>query len=313
MKKLWNTLLDKSIMFSFDSIGYQRHSKEFAPLTGNLNQQTSLVSGGGSGIGKSVVEFLSKQGAQVHVLGRSKEKIEALGFKGLHSYSCDLSDWHRVFQLAEELPSLDSFVANAGGMPSECLRNEFGVEFQAASQLLGHYALFRRLHELGKLKKGAKIIWVSSGGMLLKKLSMRELTENKNYDKVSCYANVKRAQVIAVEELAKQERYRDYLLASMHPGWVDTQAVKEALPKFYKILGKRLRSLDEGSDTINWLLSTEKWQSGYFWFDRRVQNPYPLSSKKEDSLNRKRLMEYLDQQYQRAFSQFKPLSQTRQS
>ena len=61
----------------------------------------------------------------------------------------------------------------------------------------------------------------------------------------------------------------------MHPGWVKTDGLSKSLPKFSKFMGKRLRELDEGMDTILWLLMTkEPLVSGGFYFDRKIVSPY---------------------------------------
>ena len=61
----------------------------------------------------------------------------------------------------------------------------------------------------------------------------------------------------------------------MHPGWVKTDGLNNSLPGFYRIMAKRLRNLDEGIDTILWLLLTgESLNSGGFYFDRKMVSPY---------------------------------------
>ena len=61
----------------------------------------------------------------------------------------------------------------------------------------------------------------------------------------------------------------------MHPGWVKTDGLSNSLPGFSRIMGKRLRNLDEGIDTILWLLLTEEsLNSGGFYFDRKMVSPY---------------------------------------
>jgi dehydrogenase/reductase SDR family protein 12 len=82
---------------------------------------------------------------------------------------------------------------------------------------------------------------VSSGGMYLKKLDLDSLFNNQKYEKVSTYSNVKRAQVTLVEELSRQERWKNVQVFSMHPGWVGTYGLKEALPKFFSLMKNRLR------------------------------------------------------------------------
>mgnify|MGYP003313200499 CR=1 FL=1 len=48
----------------------------------------------------------------------------------------------------------------------------------------------------------------------------------------------------------------DVIVSSMHPGWVDTPGLKKSLPVFSGYLGKRLRSVAEGADTIYWLAAS---------------------------------------------------------
>ena len=93
--------------------------------------------------------------------------------------------------------------------------------------------------------------------------------------KVSTYSNVKRAQVTLVEELSRQERWKNVQVFSMHPGWVGTYGLKEALPMFFSLMKNRLRDMKEGADTIIWLLLTEEsLTSGSFYFDRKIVSPY---------------------------------------
>lgn len=61
----------------------------------------------------------------------------------------------------------------------------------------------------------------------------------------------------------------------MHPGWVATNGLKEALPIFFSLMRNRLRDTKEGADTIIWLLLTEEsLTSGSFYFDRKIVLPY---------------------------------------
>ncbi len=279
------SLLDKTIYFSFDRSGFKRHQRSFSPLCFQQSGQY-LITGASSGIGQAVVELLAKQHQKTISLARSSGEILA-----------DLSDWSQLTEKLQQyfeknpLP-IDGLVLNAGGMPDQLVRNQQGHEFQMASQLLGHFKLFQWLEQNHKLVSGAKIIWVSSGGMLLKKLDTQQLfNASTAYDKVAVYANVKRAQVILCEELAKI--YPQYFWASMHPGWVDTPAVRSALPKFYQWTSKRLRSPQQGADTIVWLLSDQspKSQSGEFWFDRQKQKKYPLPWLRESAEERRNFIQ----------------------
>jgi dehydrogenase/reductase SDR family protein 12 len=60
--------------------------------------------------------------------------------------------------------------------------------------------------------------------------------------------------------------------ASMHPGWSDTDAVKNAMPEFYESQKSTLRTAEQGADTVVWLTASDKVNlkrdSGAFFEDR---------------------------------------------
>ena len=285
-----NTLLDKSVIFSFDRSGYERHAKIYEELPVSDSLGKVLITGGTSGIGKACTDFLLDHGNQCIVTGRDPAKFEQKA--GLDAVSLDLSNWDETVKFAHSVDLIDHLVLNAGGMPEQYRENDQGCEYQAASQLLGHVLLFESLHRLGKLADRAKVIFVSSGGMLLKKLDVETLFQTSRYDKVSQYANVKRAQVMMTEVLA--DKYPQYLFAAMHPGWVATPALEQALPGFFSFFSKRLRNHYQGSDTILWLLYAKNIESGKFWFDRRLANSHPLSFTRTTQADRDLLVERLE-------------------
>ena len=298
LNNYWNSFLDKTIVFSFDQNGFLRHKKEFIE---NFNTSTStpkkiLITGGTSGIGESVGTKLSQLGHHVYVTGRNQKKGKQFETSNKDSkfISLDMADWNMLHEFSKATEALDDLVFNAGSMPEEYRENSQGVEFQSSSQLVGHYLLLEWLKAHNKIKPGARIVWVSSGGMYLKKLDLEKLFKNSDYEKVDTYANVKRAQVTLVEELSKSSEWKDYFICSMHPGWVKTEGLKEALPKFYKMMKNRLRSVEAGADTIIWaLLSIHPPESGKFYFDRKVVSPYITSSYSPSSTQREELMKRL--------------------
>ena len=206
-----------------------------------------------------------------------------------------MSDWKSIDDFCNQSLNYDFVVLNAGGMPDSLVVNNFNVEHQCASQLIGHYYLIHCLNQNGNLIENARIIWVSSGGMYLKKLDMKTLFYNKNYEKVSTYANVKRAQVTLAQELSKQEFWNKIKMFSMHPGWVKTEGLSNSLPGFFRIMEKRLREMDEGTDTILWLLLTEEFlTSGGFYFDRKMVKPYISKNHNPSREERTELLKIID-------------------
>ena len=295
----WNFVLDKTVLFSFDKTGFKRHKKYFKKDTSqeNLSGKRALVTGGTSGIGGTVAKKLSSQGSIVDVTGRNHQKGKSFEEENVNCifYKLDMSDWKRIDEFCKNCLSYDFIVLNAGGMPESLIVNNFNVEYQCASQLIGHYFLIQRLNQNDSLNEKSRIIWVSSGGMYLKKLDLKTLFHNENYEKVSTYANVKRAQVTLSQELSKQDFWNKTKIYSMHPGWVKTNGLSNSLPRFFRIMRKNLRNLDEGIDTILWLLLTEESiTNGGFYFDRKIVSPYLSKTYNPSKEERTELLKIID-------------------
>lgn len=91
----------------------------------------------------------------------------------------------------------------------------------------------------------------------------------------------------------------DEKIISRVSGWADTPAVKTSIPDFYERMKSRLRSPQQGADTLIWLCASEivrEEPSGGFYQDRStVSKHLPLawtkSSVKEEEEFLKKLEE----------------------
>ncbi len=304
MRTPYAWLLDASVYFSFDRTGYARHARTWPgfrdPLReGPAGALTGLVTGGTRGIGAAAVERLRELGHRVLTCGRGG------GASGTDHWQLDISDWSAVQQVVEHLPSLDFVALNAGGMPEHFRVNADGVELQMASQLFGHFLLVRSLARAGRLRSGARIIWMSSGGMYTQRLHLRNLFADEGYEKVATYANVKRAQVVLNAEMARMSDFREIGCYAMHPGWVDTEGLRDAMPRFWQWTQGRLRTPEQGADTLVWLaarpseqeqprLASPPLESGALYFDRRQVSPYLWPRTRESASERQRLFDLLE-------------------
>jgi len=100
--------------------------------------------------------------------------------------------------------------------------------------------------------------------------------DRDHYSGVAAYARVKRAQVALNAQWAARTRGSRIAFHAMHPGWVATPGIAQALPGFSRLMRPLLRTPAQGADTIVWLASAdpEALPSGQFWHDRRTRKVY---------------------------------------
>lgn len=264
-------ILDATVVLSFGRQGFARHvgGRPFAGLE-RMEGQRWLVSGGTSGIGLAATGALLELGAEVDLLCRSPEKAARayIPEKGPRIWELDVGLVGAVHQWIGKAHRYHGIVHNAGSMPLKRMLNAEGNEETFATMVLGPFALTRGLMDAHKLEEGARVIFVSSGGMYLRKMDLSDLEfARTEYHPYSAYANSKKAQVILTEEWAKRETRLCF--SAMHPGWVDTPGVRHSMPWFCRIMSPFLRTPEQGADTIVWLAAVRTpYPSGRFWFDR---------------------------------------------
>jgi 3-oxoacyl-[acyl-carrier protein] reductase len=104
----------------------------------NLANTTVLVTGGGRGIGRHLVQRLSEEGARVGVLELDTQLVEELNTQGISSWQCDVSDFEEVDASMRRifasgfLPQV--LVNNAGVIHNEPLVNLLSKEDKAHSR-----------------------------------------------------------------------------------------------------------------------------------------------------------------------------------
>ncbi|XP_038698982.1 dehydrogenase/reductase SDR family member 12 isoform X1 [Tripterygium wilfordii] len=270
---------------NFTKSGFLEHSKKFKAedMQAQIEGKICIVTGANSGIGYATAEGLASRGATVFMVCRSKERGEAAaakirsatGNQDVHLEVCDLSSVSDIKSFASRFSSKDApvhvLVNNAGLLEHKRITTSEGFELNFAVNVLGTYAMTQLMVPLlEKAAPDARVITVSSGGMYTAPLTTDlEFTDGK-FDGVEQYARNKRVQVALTEKWAKLHENRGISFYSMHPGWAETPGVAKSLPSFSERLSGKLRTREEGADTVLWLAlqPKEKLASGAFYFDR---------------------------------------------
>lgn len=306
-------LKDRSVLFSFDRSGFQRHAVTFraGDLEVELSGKVCLITGANSGLGRATAQTLASKGAEVWLLCRDQGRgLEARDFirrqtgnPRVHLEVVDLASLRSVEAMCQRLPvqRVDVLVHNAGLLPATRQETPDGLELTWATNVVGPFLMTHRLLPRLEAAPQGRVINVSSGGMYLQRLDLDDVGwQRRAFDGVRAYALTKRAEVLLTELWASHSVACEVTHNSMHPGWADTPAVRASLPRFHGLMASRLRSPEQGADTIIWLAACRRLagETGRFWFDREPRATTPVPGTREDEADRQRLWDLCVKQAQ---------------
>ncbi|XP_050105377.1 uncharacterized protein LOC126585024 [Malus sylvestris] len=270
---------------NFTKSGFIEHSKTFKSedTQARIEGKNCIVTGANSGIGYATAEGLASRGATVYMVCRNKERGETAqskiqtdtGNQNVHLEVCDLSSVSDIKSFASKFTTknvpVHVLVNNAGLLEHNRVTTSEGFELNFAVNVLGTYAMTElMLPLLEKATPDARVITVSSGGMYTTPLTKDLQFGDGNFNGVEQYGRNKRVQVALTEKWADINKNKGIGFYSMHPGWAETPGVAKSLPSFSKALSGKLRTNEQGADTVIWLAlqPKEKLVSGAFYFDR---------------------------------------------
>ena len=137
-----------------------------------MTDNTILMTGGGSGIGRAMAEAFQKLGNQVIISGRTQKKLDEVtaANPGMKSLALDIADAGSIqsfaAQITEQFPSLNVLINMAGVMKNENLLDPSAVkiaEDTVATNLLGPIRLTEALLPLLMKQPHAAVLTVTSG------------------------------------------------------------------------------------------------------------------------------------------------------
>eukprot|EP00043_Microstomoeca_roanoka_P001217 m.31583 g.31583 ORF g.31583 m.31583 type:complete len:324 (-) comp10697_c0_seq1:384-1355(-) len=300
--------------------GYQAAAKHFREedLSVDIHDKHFMITGANSGLGKCCATEFAKRGATVHMVCRSEDRGQAAKEEierecqgaHLHLHILDMSDLKAVAEFSKKFVAdghpLDVLINNAGCMTHKKVITGDGFESNFAVNVMGPYVLTTMLLPALRKSSDSRVINVSSGGMLLHKLNADDpQLEKEEFNGVDAYSQQKRQLVVLAQIWAKEYPFlKSY---SMHPGWVDTPALREALPDFYEKMKDNMRDEREGADTIIWLgmanCIPEK-DNGKFFEDRHAVKehlPLTFTSSSDSDIQEKKEAKSVLKLYQGSF------------
>jgi uncharacterized oxidoreductase len=137
----------------------------------HIKNNTILITGGGSGIGRALAEAFHAEGNHVIIAGRRKALLDEVtkANPGMASAVLDIENADAIKSFADKLkadhPRLNVVIHNAGIMRAENLRDGLleGAEATVATNLLGPIRLNAALLPLLLKQPHATVMTVSSG------------------------------------------------------------------------------------------------------------------------------------------------------
>jgi len=203
-----------------------------------MSDKVCLVTGGNSGIGKSVALGLAKMGATVVVVSRNKEKgqtaitdiMEKSGNKNVELLQADMSSQISIRQLADEFKArherLHLLINNAGVYLTKRTESEDGLESTFAINHLGPFLLTSLLLDILKASSPSRIVNVTSDAHKGANIHFDDLQGEKRFSGWQAYGQSKLAMILFTHELAKRLGGTGVTVNSAHPGVVRTNFAK---------------------------------------------------------------------------------------
>lgn len=201
-------------------------------MSDRLQNKCVLITGGGSGIGKSIAKTFAQEGAKVAICGRTAgtleetaREIKALGGEVL-DLVCDVAERAQVEQMATRLRDhfgqLDVLVNNAGvrasiGTVEDLTEQEWQQTFDIDAK--GSWLCAKHLIPLMREAGGGSIIMISS------------VSAHVGQPRQGCYNAAKAAQESLMQCMALDFAKDNIRVNSICPGWVRTEMNRDQLAK----------------------------------------------------------------------------------
>nr|WP_042186430.1 SDR family NAD(P)-dependent oxidoreductase [Kibdelosporangium sp. MJ126-NF4]CEL17273.1 putative oxidoreductase [Kibdelosporangium sp. MJ126-NF4]CTQ91497.1 putative oxidoreductase [Kibdelosporangium sp. MJ126-NF4] len=196
-----------------------------------LDGRTVVVTGASAGIGAAAAKRFASLGANVAVVGRSKEKTTAVARQiGGTPYTVDFARLDDVRRLADDLdyPTIDVLANNAGLISDTRKMTPDGNEITFQVNHLAPFLLTHLLTDRLKAAPEARVITTASAAHGFARLDLDDLGFGaRKYGKQSAYGTSKLANILFTQELARRTAGTSVTASCFHPGPVSTDFFRD--------------------------------------------------------------------------------------
>ncbi|MDG1543486.1 MAG: SDR family oxidoreductase [archaeon] len=271
-----------------------------------MNGRTCLITGATDGIGKEAAIEMAKNGYNLILIGRSKEKGEKVTKEiteiaesiDIEYFVADLMLMKEVSRVADEVSKkykkIDVLINNVGAYFAFRDVTEEGFERTFALNHLGYFLMTKKLLPLVEKSDYKRIVNVSSSAHYGIDFEFDNMNGEKKYSGFDTYKKSKLANVMFTYELAKRIEKTGITANCLHPGFVATKfgnnnnILWRSVISFAKLL--MAISVKDGAKTTVHLACSDEIAdtNGRFFADCKVKEG---SSKAKNDEHNKKLWE----------------------
>jgi NAD(P)-dependent dehydrogenase (short-subunit alcohol dehydrogenase family) len=262
----------------------------------SLAGKFAVVTGASSGLGVETARVLSAAGAEVLLVARDTEKLQAVAEDlrqqrpgaRLHTQIMDLADLDSVRAAAGEIlqrhPRIHLLINNAGVMACPLARTAQGFEMQFGTNHMGHFLFTGLLAPALLAAAPGRVVNLSSGGHQFANFNFDDPAYfERDYHNWQAYGESKTANILFTVALDKRLRERGVRALAVHPGVILTNLGRHLQPVDFEWLQAQtppgqevvFKSVEQGSATTVWAATAAELEGkgGIYLEDCQIARP----------------------------------------